>query len=296
MFQYAFLRVTAERLGVKFFCPPWMGDDIFLLNDEKERVKQAIDIDKTYIEPIWNVGFNEDALGIEDGTEIEGYFQTEKYYPDSEKVRGWYTLRGEKIATVEEKYKHIDFSRSVGLHLRFGDIKKSPACYVFYIPSVDYYVRALSHIRHKEKILVFSDEIESVKKHLKKIGRDVIYIEGNKDYEDLHLMSLCHDFICSGSTFSWWGAWLNSHLDKTIVVPKEGAFRPACPKKNDDFWPDGWIRESAAVGDCPLWIRFYFRHMRLFKLLLKNFNFLIRIFLKILNAIKYETRVRGFEL
>ena len=34
LFQYAFLRMTARRLGTQFFCPKWDGDDIFNLNDE----------------------------------------------------------------------------------------------------------------------------------------------------------------------------------------------------------------------------------------------------------------------
>ena len=40
LFQYAFLRMTARRLGTQFFCPKWDGDDIFNLNDEGERASE----------------------------------------------------------------------------------------------------------------------------------------------------------------------------------------------------------------------------------------------------------------
>jgi hypothetical protein len=33
LFQYAFLRSSARRLGVQFHCPKWDGGDIFDLDD-----------------------------------------------------------------------------------------------------------------------------------------------------------------------------------------------------------------------------------------------------------------------
>jgi len=242
LFQYAFLRSTALRLRVKFYCPKWIGDGIFLLDDGNEREKEPRNINKVYMEPGDNCGFNKSALYIKNHTDITGYFHTEKYFYDKEKVKKWYTFRKEKISSVREKYKHIDFSRSVGLHLRFGDKKKNPECYN---PSFKYYTDALLEVKHKENILVFSDEIKITRKHLKSLKRNIIYIEGNKDYEDLYLMSLCHDFTCSTSTFSWWGAWLNNYRDKTIVVPKEGLFRPDCAIKCVDYWCNGWVRIKA---------------------------------------------------
>ncbi len=243
LFRYAFLRSTALRLRVKFYCPKWVGDDIFLLGDGNEREKEQLrDINKVYIELRNSHGFNKSALYIKDHTDINGCFQTEKYFYDKEKVKKWYTFREKKISSVKEKYKHIDFSKSVGLHLRFGDKKKLPE---YYNPSFEYYADALLRVKHKENILVFSDEIKIARKKLKGLKGNVIYVEGNKDYEDLYLMSLSHDFICSGSTFSWWGAWLNNYRDKTIVVPKEGLYRPDCKKKCIDYYCNGWLQIRA---------------------------------------------------
>ena len=80
LFQYAFLRSTAQRLGVKFYCPYWIGDTVFCLDDEDERSDSPSGIVEVYKEPYHYTGFNQLAFQISDGTDIEGYFQTEKYF------------------------------------------------------------------------------------------------------------------------------------------------------------------------------------------------------------------------
>lgn len=254
LFQYAFLRSSAQRLGVRFYCPEWIGDHIFLLNDQKERAAKPEGINKTYKEPLSNCGFNPSALDIEDGTNIRGWFQTERYF-DNTAVKKWYMFKDEKMCHVKEKYRHIDFSEVVGLHLRFGD-RKFHAQYV--IPAESYYIKALKKIKKKKYILLFSDEPEHAKKHLKNLQGNLNFIEGNEFYEDLYLMTRCHDFVCSSSTMSWWGAWLNDHSDKTIVAPKEW-LRPGYVLQNHDLLCDGWL----AVQTCTSFLDNY--HVVLWK-------------------------------
>jgi hypothetical protein len=62
LFQYVFLRLTARRLGVKFYCPEWIGDEIFELDDSSERSDNPENITKFYNEPKNYFGFNENAL------------------------------------------------------------------------------------------------------------------------------------------------------------------------------------------------------------------------------------------
>jgi len=54
MFQYAFTRTQAELLGVQFFFPDWIGDDIFILNDQKNRAIQPLNIQHYYKE-MWPI-------------------------------------------------------------------------------------------------------------------------------------------------------------------------------------------------------------------------------------------------
>ena len=50
LFQYAFLRTTAARLGTEFYCPQWDGDEIFDLHDREERVAMPSGITKNFVQ------------------------------------------------------------------------------------------------------------------------------------------------------------------------------------------------------------------------------------------------------
>jgi hypothetical protein len=245
LFQYAFLRTTAYRLGVKFYCPHWIGDEIFLLHDSAERVEKPTEIYQSYMEPPLHVGFNQNAMEIGDGTDIIGYFQTQKYW-NGELVRKWYSFRETKTCRVREKYREIDFDESTGMSLRFGDFTSTSFLRTnFYVTPPEYYARALSSVRKSKNIIVFSDEIEVAKRHLQSLRGNFIFIENNEPYEDLYLMTQCKDFIIATSTFSWWGAYLNKHSDSRIVAPYEGQFRPGARLRNNDFFCDDWIQIKA---------------------------------------------------
>jgi hypothetical protein len=239
LFQYAFLRTTARRLGVSFHCPRWVGDQVFQLDDADERAPAPVGIDKWYHQrPTDSAGFEQRALTIEDGTDIYGYFQSERFFVDRDEVRGWYRFRNECVADVDRRHAGIDFSDSVGVHLRFGDKRRQPR---YYLPSSDYYRRAVSLAGRRASIIVFSDEPARAKEHLRRLEGKLVFIEGNEAYEDLYLMSRCRASVCSVSTLSWWGAWLDPNPDKLVVVPKEGHFRPGSPFTCDSYWCDNWV-------------------------------------------------------
>lgn len=235
LFQYAYLRTTARRLNVKFYCPNWVGDRIFLLHDEEERAERPEGVVSVYKQPDNGPGFNGGDLLVTDNTDVEGFFQSFRLF-DANAARIWYTFNEEIFASVRKRYGHLDFSESVGMHLRFGDMKNSPY-YATARPS--YYKRGLSLIRHRKNVLIFSEEIRTAKEYLKKIDSGFIYVD-ESDYDSFYLMTMCHDFICSVSTFSWWAAWLNRYDDKTIVCPVEWV-RPGYVWKNPDLKCDGWI-------------------------------------------------------
>lgn len=134
----------------------------------------------------------------------------------------------------------------VSMHIRRGD-------FVFiaktwnpnYIIKKEYYDKAYQLIKQKLncnfELLIFSDDIPWCRQYLKYPNAHYI---NNIDYLDLWLMSLCnHNIICS-STFSWWGAYLNSNFGNNIVIcPRKSVFKE---KKNLDilnkeYYPSYWI-------------------------------------------------------
>ena len=85
------------------------------------------------------------------------------------------------------------------------------------------YKEAVNIITNKYKnvaFFVFSDDISWTKKNLKL--ENTTYVEHKTiPHEDMYLMSLCSHNITANSSFSWWGAWLNRHKNKTIIAPKK---------------------------------------------------------------------------
>ncbi|MCK9344979.1 MAG: alpha-1,2-fucosyltransferase [Candidatus Pacebacteria bacterium] len=238
LFQYAFLRTQAERLGVKFYCPTWEGDSIFNLGDEGARCAEFVP--RTYYEDHSN-GYNLDATQIQDGTDIAGFFQSDKYFKKGD-VHRWFSFNESLFVAVNKKYSDINFSESTGLHVRLGDYTTPQL--VFYVPRPEFYKKALELVDHKRSILVFSDDVVFAKKYLKGIPGNFVYMEKNKGYEDLYLMSKCRDVVISSSSFSWWAAFLNTYSDKKVVMPASW-FLPGGKTANNDIFVEGWIRLRA---------------------------------------------------
>lgn len=243
LFQYAFLRTTAKRLETAFFCPRWIGDEIFELRDENERAREPLGITNRYREPSY-FGYNTCAQEIPDNTDISGFFQTDRYF-DKADVRAWYRFKEGVTRQVEERYRQIDFSSGVAIGLRFGDKRVGNAALKYYNPNLRYYDRGLELLRARGNVLVFSDEPQVARAYLKGLKADCLFIEGNSAWEDLFLMSRCRHAICSTSTLHWWGAFLNPSPDRIVIAPREGPTRPGHWLRNEEFFPRDFIRLKA---------------------------------------------------
>lgn len=136
------------------------------------------------------------------------------------------------------------------LHARFGDLLAEPDLVAVHCRRTDYvsdreqslaipmeyYRKAFAQVRGK--IVIFSDDPAWCRREFTWASPFRV-IEGNKDYEDLILMTLCSQHVTANSTFSWWGAFL-SH-NRTPIYPlhwfgahsNEKFFRMTIPK--------GWI-------------------------------------------------------
>jgi len=249
LFQYAFLRTTAQRLGTKFFCPKWDGDSIFELRDECDRVNTPSGIIHHFDLP--QVGFALEALSVGDNTEIQGYFQSEKYYPNQQLVREWYTFRDDIVAEVTKHYRGVPLQDCTSFSLRIDDDFSNPDYRRgFPLYPLSYYKKALQIVDSKGPILVFADRPDRAREFFQPLrGRELIFVDNLNGPQQLYLMTQCRANIITNSTFAWWGAWLNGNPDRKVIAPSEW-LRPGCRPIIRDILCDDWIK---VLGTTPIW-------------------------------------------
>ncbi|MFZ5485560.1 MAG: alpha-1,2-fucosyltransferase [Pseudomonadota bacterium] len=259
LFQYAFLRDRARHLGVQFWCPEWEGDQIFDLADQGLRADSPSGLDKKFSQSE-EAGYKESALHIDDNTDIEGYFQSNKYYADEGVVKQWFAFRdGIKNSALEKCYD-IDFSTALSLFLRL-DSDYAATREFFPLYPTGYYQKGLSFFDNYETILVFADRLDLAKEFLKNFpaSEKFIYMEGLNPHEQLYLMSICGcGNIITNSTFAWWGAYLNLCKGARIVAPLEWC-RPGVPVPIHGILPDDWC---AVRSLRPIWDNFQLWRIR----------------------------------
>ncbi len=153
-------------------------------------------------------------------TYITGEFQDEKYFLDiSNIIRDEFAIKEKLRADLENIASKIQTNDSVSVHIRRTDYLSKK--HRFVILDTKYYKKAIKLMTEKvkdPKFFFFSDDIEWVKENIQHPD-DSIFLS-NKDFEDMHLMSLCKHNITANSTFSWWAAWLNKNQNKIVITPQ----------------------------------------------------------------------------
>jgi hypothetical protein len=153
-----------------------------------------------------------------------GYWQNINYFIDVEQdLRNSLIFRPALSPRNSELLTSIKASNAVSIHVRRGDYLKDPL--LSGVCDLNYYLTAIKMVRaevEEAKFFVFSDDIDWCKAHL---GLEfAIYVDWNsgmESYIDMQLMSNCKHHIISNSTFSWWGAWLNSSATKIVISPSK---------------------------------------------------------------------------
>lgn len=151
-------------------------------------------------------------------TQLYGYFQSEKYFIENlDKIKELFSIDDFTKGYLHKKYENILKLPLCSIHVRRGDYLDKQNIHP--VQSIEYYKESISYFNNMH-YLIFSDDIGWCANAFNFIENKTL-IQNNKDYEDLYLMSLCNNNIIANSSFSWWGAWLNNHLDKKIIAPKK---------------------------------------------------------------------------
>lgn len=110
-----------------------------------------------------------------------------------------------------------------GIHIRRGDYLAYPLHHPVVTPV--YLTKAIMHMTSKgyTKFKVFSDGMEWCKEFFGNVilfgDLEFEFSEGKTEMEDLRELSSCESQICSNSTFSFFGAYINPNPKKEIVMP-----------------------------------------------------------------------------
>ena len=175
---------------------------------------------------------------------LYGYFQSPKYFQKEwnqiHEMIDFDELKIKIRTKIQPLLSLTDLQNTISMHFRMGDYKLVPDCYE--ILTLEYYEKSirfiLNKIKKREKksgkskssknILYFCEDkdhqyvipmIEKLKyifPHLNfmKVDNDLW-----EDWEQMLLMSYCKYNIIANSTFSWWGAFLNSNENRIVCYP-----------------------------------------------------------------------------
>ena len=193
-----------------------------------------------YEEPIG--GFDSNFFNLPDNTNIHGYFQCEKYWKHIEDIiKKEFSFKEEFKVKAEEQINNIrtKYDELVSIHIRRGDYVGNQNRHP--LQSLEYYQNALNHFNDKEyAYVIFSDDISWCKEYFGEDER-IYYIDGNVDFVDMCMMSLCDHNIIANSTFSWWGAWLNNNPNKIVIAPSNWLGPEIKHLQSNDLYCEGWI-------------------------------------------------------
>lgn len=192
---------------------------------------------------------------IEKDIMIIGYFQSYKYFQKNYDticdIINFKNKRQQLLLklNLSETY----FENTISMHFRIGDYKNESQYHP--IATYKYYENSLNYIQSKSSnkfnIIFFCEEedINDVNQKIENLRNkfgNYTFIHGDKNlanWEQLILMSCCHHNIIANSSFSWWGAYFNSHIDKIVCYPSIW-FGTKLKHNTNDLCPSEWIKIS----------------------------------------------------
>ena len=187
-------------------------------------------------EPVITFPFHYEKMDLPNSDVIiNGFFQSEKYFKKHKKEI--FKIPPKIKDKIEQKYSQYLNMNCLSIHVRRGDYLNYPDHHPP-LP-VEYYEKAMNSLPETDFYLVFGDDIDWCKENF--TGDKFIFIENEKDYIELYLMSMCNNHIIANSSFSWWGAWLSDNIEKMVVAPKKW-FGNKIKENSDDIIPEGWLK------------------------------------------------------
>lgn len=179
---------------------------------------------------------------------IIGYFQNYDFLKDSiDEIREQFTLTPEVEKEVQRlnTYHFISSHKNtVAVHIRRGDYVTNANASAYHgLCDMDYYKAAINLITERTsapRFVFFSDDIDWVRSAFAWVPNAFFSDNDVSLYSaiDMYLMSICKNNIIANSTYSWWGAVLNTDPNKIVICPKRWTLKDDI----DQLYVDGWVK------------------------------------------------------
>lgn len=170
-------------------------------------------------------------------TIFRGYFQSEKYFQEYEQLIRWlFEPSDEFKQEMYLKFPELLEKRVTCINVRRG------ADYLALsnthpVVTKEYIYEAIKYIPDTDVFFIVSDDIIWCKENIQLPNCKFIEYE---NWKALWLMSLCHHFIISNSSFSWWAAYLSRFSEKKVIGPSTWC-GPSGPQDTQDIFCKNWI-------------------------------------------------------
>jgi len=213
-------------------------------------------------EPLFNYTELPKKLNVNCVAMLVGYFQSPIYFENYKEFIFKLIKTTIKQNIIKNKVKNeFDFDNDtdnvISMHFRLGDYKNYPEIYP--ILGIGYYINALTSILNRQptnnlntiRVIYFCEnaDLDDVEKAIFLLKRRFPLLLFQRapllldDWEQLLLMSLCKNNIIANSSFSWWGAYLNSNPNKIVCYPEQW-FDIKAGHNTRDLFPTDWTPVS----------------------------------------------------
>ncbi len=182
-----------------------------------------------------------------------GFFMSPKFFSDVDSKPIFAELSPPLTKWSLEMQEILKVNDSIGVHIRLGD-------YVSLgdkvIPTEDYFLKGIEQLLPilglSSKIYLFTDEPKRLREMFPSLAsRGEIISPPNytTSAENLIVLSSCRAFVCSNSTFSWWGAALSNASDSLVVRPSYFYTDKPFVDSHADLWGSTAISLHPLTGD-----------------------------------------------
>ena len=178
----------------------------------------------------------------EGNIELDGYFQSEKYFLHcKDEIKKLFLPSNEVVEHLKnyefifsEKEKTFIQLRTYGRS--FNDDSAHRAV------TSEFLERAMSDKTHPDKLYVVTADNFEIAKSILPTDKNYYFIENEPNYINHFIMRKFDSFIISGSTFGWWGAYLSESENPNITILKDWfSYGKSLEHLNkNDIIPDIW--------------------------------------------------------